>query len=146
MVVTLSEVFMRYVIGRAPMVADEFGGYMMVAIAFLAAAYAWKEKTHVRITAMVNLMPQRAASWLRLITLLLVLGLNIVLVRANYDFVVHSFSVGHRSGTIWRVPLQGPQITIFIGLTLLTLLVALAVAKAIVDIRSGRNIAGEGRQ
>ena len=140
------EVFMRYVLNRPPMVADEFGGYLMVAIGFLALGYTWAEKGHIRITVLVGLLPQRVASWVRLITLVSVFAFVIMLTGTSYEYLAYSFSAGLKSPSVWRFPLQGPQMVIPIGYTLICLLIALTLAQAIMDIRSGRNIAGEGRQ
>ena len=73
------EVFMRYVIGQPPMVADEFSAYMLVALSFIGAAYTWREKGHVRITALVTHLPIPVAKWLRLVTMSLALLFSIII-------------------------------------------------------------------
>lgn len=139
MVLIMFEVFMRYVLGRSPMVADEFSGYMLVAIAFLGVAYTWKEKGHVRITALISRLPQRVSSWIRLITLVLAFAFSIVLTQSSYNYMAFSFKVKMTSPSVWLFPWQGPQMTIAIGFTLMTVLIVLEIAKAIVTMRSGRS-------
>jgi len=140
MVLVLVEVFMRYILNRPLMVADEFSGYILVALTFLGAAYTWKERGHVRITAMISRLPPRVASWTRLIGLVLVFVFAIILSWAGYHFTAFSFRLGISSATWLHTPLQVPQITIFVGFILLALLLIVEVAKAIVNVRCGRSI------
>jgi len=122
------------------MVADEFSGYLLVALSFLGAAYTWKEKGHIRITALVSRLPQRVSSWIRLITLVLAFAFSIVLTQSSYNYMAFSFKINMLSPTVNRFPLQGPQMTIAIGYTVLCLLIAVEIAKAIVKMRSGRSV------
>ena len=133
------EVFMRYVINRPPMVADEFSAYMLVAMSFLGAAYTWKYRGHVRITFLVSRLPTKVASWLRVATLLLAFIFMAAVPQASYGFVALSFKL-HLSSASWlRVPLQGPQLTIPIGFTLLSLLLIVEIIRAVMNIRAGKS-------
>lgn len=53
----LAEVVTRYFFNRPLGLADEFGGYALVAITFLGLAYTLKEKAHVRVTMVVDRLP-----------------------------------------------------------------------------------------
>ncbi|MDP2931009.1 MAG: TRAP transporter small permease [Chloroflexota bacterium] len=134
------EVFMRYVLHRPPMIADEFSAYILVAMSYLGAAYAFKEKSQVRITAFVIRLPQRVSSWLRVGTLSLALLFSIGLTWSSYDFMMASFKYQAKSATWLNFPLQGPQMTIPIGFALLALIQLAEVVKAIMDTRSGTYI------
>ncbi len=81
MLLIFFEVFMRYVVNQPPMLADEFGAYMLIALSFLGAAYTWREKGHVRITSVVSRLPPKVASYLRVITLVFALALSLGLVQ-----------------------------------------------------------------
>ena len=61
------EVFMRYVLHNPPMVADEFSAYMLVALSYVGLSYTWRQGGHVRITLLVSRLPDKAATWIRLI-------------------------------------------------------------------------------
>ncbi|MDP2931856.1 MAG: TRAP transporter small permease [Chloroflexota bacterium] len=138
MVLVFTEVVARYGFRRPLMVADEFSAYMLVTIAFLGTAMTWKERGHVRITALVDILPTRAAAWLRLITLVIALVMAILVTKSSIDYMVRSFSVHMRSSTWLNVPLQGPQLTILIGFILLSLLLLLEIIRNIASIRSGQ--------
>ena len=91
MLLVLYEVFMRYVLNQPPMIADEFSAYMLVALTFLGAAYTWKEKGHVRITALISRLPPKVSSWARLIALVIALIFAVILSQAGYHFTAFSF-------------------------------------------------------
>ena len=134
------EVFMRYIVRRPPLIADEMSAYMLVAVSFLGIAYTWREKGHVRITALVSRLPAKMASWLRLMTLVLAFIFVVGLIQANYGYLVTSFKFGMVSNSWLRTPLQGPQLTVVVGFVILSLLLMADIARAIKNIRTGKNI------
>lgn len=143
MIITvLFEVFMRYIINKPPMIADEFSGYMLVLISYLGIAYTWKEKGHPRIALLVDRLPINAASWLRLITLILAFVFSLVLLRASCRYLAHSIQLHMASATWLHTPLQGFQMSLVIGFTLLAALLLAHIAKAIMDMTSEKSSQG----
>jgi len=140
MVLVLIEVFMRYVMNQPLMLADEFSAYLLVALTFLGAAYTWKEKGHVRITALVSRLPQRVSSWVRLIALILSLVFALTLAQAGYHFAAFSFRFNVSSATWLHTPQHAPRLTLLIGFILLTLILIVEIAKAIVNLRAGKHV------
>jgi len=140
MLLVTFEVFMRYVMHQPPMLSDEFSAYMLVALSYIGLAYTWRQKQHVRISLLVSRLPPRVSSWTRLITLLLafvfLLGLNL----AGYRLIVYSLKMHYRSDTWLATPLIGPHLTVFIGFILLTLLLIVEIARAVMKIRSGERV------
>ena len=136
MLIILIEVFMRYLVGQPPMVADEFAAYMLVAISFLGTAYTWKGKGHIRITVLVYKTPTWISNWLRLITLIISSAFTLILIHSTYSYLVFSFKFRMSSSTWIRFPLQIPQMTLLIGFILLFLIQTVDIASAIVRIRS----------
>ena len=145
-ILIFAEVFMRYVMNQPLMVADEFSAYLLVALSFLGIAYTWKEKGHVRITALTSRVPARVAGWMRLITLALAFILSIGLTNSSYSYLLFSFKMHLKSPTIFRVPLQGPQMTILIGFILLDLILAAEIIRAIVNSRHPTEGEGTGEK
>ncbi len=133
------EVISRYVFRRALLVGDEFAAYMLVAICFLGAAYTWREKGHVRITALVSRLPTKVASWLRLVTLTLVFLFVVGLVQASYGFMAMSFKLNMASSSWLHFPLQGPHMTLPIGFAILALLLLTEIVRAASNIRAGKS-------
>ena len=134
------EVFMRYVVHRPPIIADEFSAYMLVAMSYLGGAYAFKEKAHVRITAFTIRLPQRVSTWLRLGTVCLSFLFSLALLLSTYYLMVSSFKLHYRSSTWLNFPLQGPQMTLPIGFLLLALFQLSEAIKLAMDMRTGRYI------
>ena len=133
----LIEVVMRYVVHQPLMISDEFSAYMLVALAYIGLAYTWKEKSHVRISLLVNRLPTRVADWLRLATLGLGFAFVSLLIKLGYDYLAFSFKVGMVSSSWLRTPMQWPQMILPIGFFLLALVIIGDIAKVIANIRSG---------
>ena len=140
MMLVVVEVFMRYILRQPLMVAYEFSAYMLVAVAYLGTAYTWRQGGHVRVTVLVSRLSPRAYSWIRLIGLILVLIFMIELDRAGYKMIMYALKINLRSSTWLMFPLFWPQLTIFIGFILLTLLLIVDIARAMVRIRAGEKV------
>jgi TRAP-type transport system small permease protein len=138
MILVVVEVFTRYVLDRPLMVADEVSAYMLVALSFLGLAYTWRQGGHVRITILVNRLPDKAAAWVRLIGLIMTFIFMIELDRAAYKMIVYALQINLRSSTWLMFPLFWPQLTVFIGFVLLTLLLVIDIFRTGVKIRTGK--------
>lgn len=140
MMLVVVEVFMRYVLRQPLMVADEFSAYMLVALSYLGIAYTWRQGGHVRVAVLVSRLPSRASSWIRFIGLILVFIFLLELDRVAYKMIVYALKINLRSSTWLMVPLFWPQLTVFIGFMLLTLLVGVDIIRAIGKIRAGEKV------
>jgi TRAP-type C4-dicarboxylate transport system permease small subunit len=140
MMLVVVDVFMRYVLHQPLMVADEFSAYMLVALSYLGLAYTWRQKGHVRIEIFVNRLSSRAYSWIRLLGLILTLIFLIEMDRAAYKMITYALKINLRSSTWLTFPLFWPQLTVFIGFVLLTLLLIADIARAIAKVRVGEKV------
>ena len=143
MCLVLFEVFMRYIVHRPPIIADEFSGYLLVGCAYLAIAWGWKEGAHVRITILVDILSRKAAGFLRLITLVLNLIFSFLLVWVSFKYLAYSIKVDMRSASWLVTPLQVPQGTLIVGFILLALIVVLRTIEAIIHFTSGKDLEGK---
>jgi TRAP-type C4-dicarboxylate transport system permease small subunit len=143
MALVLVEVFSRYIMGRPLMVADEFSAYMLVAMSYLAAAYTWRKRGHIRITAFVSRLPLKVADWLRIVALVLALFVTAGLIQSAYSYLRTSFRINMASGSWLHVPLQGPQMTLAIGFGFLALVILIDIFRAIQKMRRGESIEEE---
>lgn len=119
MFMILVEVLTRYILQSPLSIAEEYGGYMLVAITFLGLGYTWKERGHVRVEWVINALSLKVQSWLRLITLIMATSFALIMIKASYDLVSYSYLFGTRSGSWLRTPLIWPQIVLIIGAVLL---------------------------
>jgi len=134
------EVFMRYVLKNPPMVADEFSAYMLVALSYLGLAYTWKRGGHVRITLLVSRLPVKLAGWLRLVVLIVIFIFMIALTQSAFSMVVYAHEIHLRSDTWLTFPLIWPQLTVFIGFLMLTLILPADIVKVYRKIQAGESV------
>jgi len=140
MMLVVVEVFMRYVLHQPLMLADEFSAYMLVAVSYLGTAYTWRQGGHVRVTVLVSRLPSRAYGWIRFIGLILVFIFMIQLDWVSYKMITYALQINLRSSTWLMFPLFWPQLTIFIGFVLLTLLLVTDIVHTFIRIRAGEKV------
>ena len=143
-ILTMVEVVTRYVWRHPLILCDEFGGYSLFAITFLGLAYCAKEKGHIRITFIVERMPMKMASWLRLATLALALVYAGIASKISWDFLIGSFQRNIKSNSWLMVPLRWPQMVLPIGFTLFSLVLIVQIVKTVRSIREGVKIEESG--
>jgi len=140
MILVVVEVFTRYVLDRPLMVADEVSAYMLVALSFLGLAYTWRQGGHVRITILVSRLPSKAAAWVRLAGLIVVFFFILEMDQSAYKMVIYALQINMRSSTFLMIPLFWPQLPIFVGFIMLTLMVFVDIVRAIGRIRAGEKV------
>jgi TRAP-type C4-dicarboxylate transport system permease small subunit len=138
MILVLAEVVMRYLVNQPLSVAEEYGGYLLVAMTMIGLAFTWKEKGHINVDLLFNRLPAGVQRRLRLFTLLLAAALTVLLVAAGVNLVSQSFLFGTRSGSWLRTPLAWPQMILVLGSALLVLQLFAEIVKQL------RALRGEG--
>ena len=121
MALILVEVITRYVMQNPLAVADEMGGYTIVALTFIGLGYTWKERGHVRVEFLINTLSSRNRKTLRVVTVAIATAFAGVLVFGCWEFVTFTIQFKQHSNTWLRVPLQWPQMMMIIGAVLLFL-------------------------
>jgi TRAP-type C4-dicarboxylate transport system permease small subunit len=135
---TMAEVVSRYVLRNPLILSDELGGYALVAISCLGLAYCAMERSHIRITFIVERLDARTAGWIRVATLALGLVFLAVAAWVSWQFLADSFARNMRSNSMLMTPLKWPQMALPVGFTLFFLLVLAHLATAVADVRAGR--------
>ena len=130
MVMLLVEVLARYILRSPLSIADEMGGYLLVAITFMGLAYTWKEKGHVRVSLLISRLPDKFVQMLRFFTLILATVFTLPLIKACYDLISDSLLFESRSGSWLRTPLAYPQTILLIGAIMLFLQLVAEIIKA----------------
>ena len=136
---TMAEVLSRYVLRNPLILSDEFGGYALVAISFLGLAYCAQGGGHIRITFLVQPLG-RAAGLIRIATLALGLGFVSVAAWVSWEFLADSFARNMRSNSLLMVPLKWPQLAMPVGFSLFALVLLAQFARALRELRAGRNV------
>jgi TRAP-type C4-dicarboxylate transport system permease small subunit len=135
---TMAEVVSRYVLRNPLILADELGGYALVAIGCLGLAYCGMERGHIRITFIVERLSPRSAGGIRLATLALGLAFVAVAAWVSWKFLGDSFTRDMRSNSMLRTPLKWPQMAMPVGFTLFAVVILVLLVQAIRDFRAGR--------
>jgi TRAP-type C4-dicarboxylate transport system permease small subunit len=139
MMLVVVDVFMRYVMQQPLMIADEFSAYMLVALSFLGFASTWRQGGHVRVEVVVNYLPPRLYKWVRLVGLILTFIFMLEMDRAAYKMIAYALEMKMRSSTWLMFPLFWPQLTIFVGFVLLTLMLAVDIVQAGIKLRVAKS-------
>jgi TRAP-type C4-dicarboxylate transport system permease small subunit len=138
MMLVVVDVFMRYVMQRPLMVSDEISAYMLVALSFLGFAYTWRQGGHVRVEILVGRLSPRARDRVRLAGLILTLIFMLEMNRSAFKMIVYAYQMKMRSSTWMMFPLFWPQLTIFVGFVLLTLVLLVDIGRLWGRIRAGK--------
>ena len=138
MLLVVADVFMRYVMHRPLMVSDELSAYMLVALAFLGFAYTWREGGHVRVEVLVSRFSPRMQDRVRLVGLILTFVFMLEMNRSAFKMIVYAHQMKMRSSTWMMFPLFWPQLTIFVGFVLLTLVLFVDIGRLWTKIRTSK--------
>ena len=114
--ITFYEVLMRYVFNRPTIWVHEVGGYLLVVIGMLAAAYTLLHERHVRVDLILLRLPLRVQAWLTLITYTLALAFFFsFLTYYGWNMLLEAVRTGSKNMfgiletpywlTYWMVPL-----------------------------------------
>lgn len=123
-------VFVRYVFGIPVVWVPEIVGYLMVALVFLALGDAMLAGSHIRIDLFVSRIPKRLRDILELFTLTLSTGVAGFFAWHGVKTMLRSYEYGRSDafGAL-NTPLYIPQVALPIGLSILTLVLALLVCR-----------------
>ncbi len=121
----------RYVFNSPFHFIDEYNGYLYVVVILLPLAWVLRHSEHIRIDLVVKALPQRAANYLEMATILVSLGLVIVLTIGTTQLVITSFTRGTRAFTFLLTPLGPVQLIMPIGLGLFAIQIMVVIAKRI---------------
>jgi TRAP-type C4-dicarboxylate transport system permease small subunit len=123
-------VFVRYVLGFPLVWVPEIVGYLMVVLIFLALGETMLAGGHIRIDLFISRIPKRLRDILDLLTLTLSTGIAGFFTWHGIKTMLRSFEYGRRDafGAL-DTPLYIPQAALPIGLSILTLVLALLVCR-----------------
>lgn len=136
-----AELAARNVLGTTIHFSWDLAGYLMGACFMLSAADALRSGSHVRVTAVTEMLSPRGAPALDLVACLIGLATSVALSWALIEITWLSAARGSTAATAWRVPLVYPQAVLAAGAVLLGLQ---CVAQLLRLLRGERLAAGEG--
>jgi len=115
------EVGLRSLAQTSTLVADEYSGYLMVAIVFFGLAYTLRTEGHIRISLLTVRLPERWRRGFELGATLFALALCLYLFRHMAKMVYDTWQLGMQADSIAETPLYLPQLSMLAGMLLLIL-------------------------
>ena len=109
------EITLRYVFNAPTLWAHEFVIIICAVSYLMSGGYVTKERAHVRITALFEILPRRIQRLLDGFAVLIGLVCVSLLVYASWDQSLMAIEVWEKTGSAWDPPLYGivkPAITI----------------------------------
>ena len=128
-------VVLRYIFDRPLPFVDEYSGYLLAMVILFPLAYALKTKGHISVSLVVKMLPQRAATWLEVSTLLISLGFVILILVATTKLTMESFAIGRLAWSPMETPLGPMQLVMPIGLSLFVIGIVAEIAGKIRSFR-----------
>ena len=119
-VLVLAQVVGR-LMGIAIPSADEFAGYCLSASSFLALGYALRSNSHIRVTLILDRLPDHRRRLVEGACVLGGLALSLYITVNTAEMVYYSLAFGDLTQGLVPVPLWIPQSGMMLGVTVLTL-------------------------
>lgn len=136
--VVFAQVIFRYLLKHPLPWSEELARYLMVWVACLAAAEAYREKKHVGVSLVVGLLPAGAQGWAERLVHLAVLALMAVIV---YQGARLSWLLRDQLSPALEIPMSWPYLAVPVG----GLIVGLHAAAGLVQGWGPPPPAAEGR-
>lgn len=112
------EIVLRAFFSLSTFSMDEFVGYAVGAMTFLALSDTFRERKHIRVGIMLNLVRGRMAVLIETLCILLTFGMTVFLARFIWRMLARDFQRGSVSPTMNEVPVWLLDGVIFLGLAL----------------------------
>jgi TRAP-type C4-dicarboxylate transport system permease small subunit len=118
-------VVVRYLLAWPTYWQDEASVFLLVGATFLSAAWIQESRGHVAIEAISGLLPESINRWRRPLVDLLSLAFCGFFAWKSWTLLEEAWIEGQLSPSIWAPPMWIPYSTMAVGMTLLSLQIAL---------------------
>ncbi len=136
-VLVLVEIVIRTAFSKTLYITEEYSGYLMAAMTFLALAYTLKEKSHIRMTFLHTIAKGKAKVWVDLFAFSVGFAFCAMLTYTCADYFWDSVITNSRSMQISQTYVAIPQFFMPFGTLVMTLQFAAEVIRSILLLRSG---------
>lgn len=114
-VLILVEIFLWNVFEETTLIADEYSAYGLAAIIFLGSGYCLKEKGHIRIPIILNLLPEKPTRVITFVATAVTTVFMGYIWWYLFKMVQATVRYNSTSGTLTNTPLWIPQSVMLIG-------------------------------
>lgn len=115
------EVITRYVIHVSNDWVIELSVFMLIAATFMAAAHTQRERAHVGIEILDEVMSKKATQWRLLFGDVLSCAFCVLVAVLSWEYFYEAYSEGWDSGSTWSPKMWIPYSFMAAGMTLLSL-------------------------
>ena len=129
----LTEIFIRYFFNLSTMIADEYGGYLYLALIFLGLAYTFNEDAHIRINILTSKMSEKSNRFVDVIAGIITILILLFALYRTILFTYDSYSMEMVSEAVSATPLYLTQLVMPLGITLFLLVVIVFVLKGLTN-------------
>ena len=129
----LTEIFIRYFFNLSTMIADEYGGYLYLALIFLGLAYTFNENAHIRINIVTSKMSEKSNRFVDVIAGIITILILLFALYRTILFTYDSYSMEMVSEAVSATPLYLTQLVMPLGITLFLLVVIVFVLKGLTN-------------
>lgn len=129
----LTEIFIRYFFNLSTMIADEYGGYLYLALIFLGLAYTFNEDAHIRINILTSKMSEKSNRFVDVIAGIITILILLFALYRTILFTYDSYSMEMVSEAVSATPLYLTQLVMPLGITLFLLSVLVFVLKGLTN-------------
>lgn len=134
----LVEVVMRSAFSKTLYITEEYSGYLMAAMTFLALAYTLKDKSHIRMTFLHTVAKGKVKVWVDVYAYTVGFIFCALLTYTTADFFWDSVVTNSHSMQISHTYLAIPQFFMPFGTLVMMLQFAAEALRSIILLRSGR--------
>lgn len=128
MVLITVEVLYRSLFRRSTLMAEELGGFLLLAVTFLPVADLMRRGGHIVVDVVVRQVPDLIAGWLRLLTYLLGFGYVSVFLWQAVAFQNQLLTLDRKS-LVLLFPFRFVQPFMIVGLALLWLVLVVLIVR-----------------
>ena len=137
-ILVLAETIVRSAFDKTLYITEEYSGYLMAALTFLALAYTLKEKSHIRMTFLHSVVKGRAKIWVDLFAFSVGFTFCAVLTYTTFDLFWDAVVTQTRSMQISQTYLAIPQFFIPFGTFVMMLQFLAEILRSILILQSGQ--------
>ncbi|MCY3880350.1 MAG: TRAP transporter small permease [Rhodobacteraceae bacterium] len=139
-IITFYEVVLRYIFGSPTLWVNEMTLWTGSIIFLMAGVYAMQRRSHIRITAVYDLMSPRVKLISDAVSTLVIVAYAAMMIVASYEIAWSTLMSWERFGTFWNPPIPAtvkPLVLIATGLVALQ-----AISNFFVDARNTLGASG----
>lgn len=133
----LAEIVMRGVFSKTLYITEEYSGYLMAALTFLALAYTLKDKSHIRMTFLHTIAKGKAKLWLDVFAFSVGFAFCALLTYTTGEFFWDAVVTKSRSMQISQTYLAIPQFFMPLGTGVMMLQFVAEIMRTILLLRTG---------